>query len=233
LKFDLTKVLMYTKLAISLVGVIALAGYVGHSAHVARPGFVQLSSQKATASVPASSAAKSGSAKARNTDSLDACALIEKSEITSLQGLEVQQAQPGSLKYGELDVSQCYYAAVSPDGLRNLSVHLQVIMRNPQSNTRGALNEFWKARFDDERKVERREESEESEEDGPKAPVRVPGIGDKAFWLASDRGGALFVLKKDKIVRVTVGGTGDPEASLEKSLEKSKTLARLALARLK
>ena len=224
---------MFSKLATLMVGFIALAGYVGHSAHVARPGFTELSSQKANASAPANSVEKSGSETARNPVPLDACALIEKSEISSMQGLEVQQTQPGSLKYGELDVSQCYYTAISADGLRNLSVHIQVITRNPQSTTRNALKEFWKARFDDERKEERRGESEEPEEDGPKAPVRVPGIGDKAFWLASDRGGALFVLKKDKIVRVTVGGTGDAKTSLRQSLEKSKTLARLALARLK
>ncbi len=229
---------MLIKLAISLVGFLALAGYLTEPAYVAQQRAAPIAaSQKPTAASESTGEVKSAAkseAPAPGAGSLDACALIDKSEITSMQGVEVQQAQPSSLKYGELDVSQCYYAAVSADGLRNLSVHIQVIKRNAQSNSRDALKEFWKARFDDERKGQRKEESEApEEEDGPKAPVRVSGVGDRAFWLASDRGGALFVLKNDKILRVTVGGSGAEETALEKSLEKSKKLARLALARLK
>lgn len=166
----------------------------------------------------------------------DACALVLKSEIAAVQGAEVQQAQPTMQKNGHLDISQCYYTAVSADGTKNLSVYLQVISLNPQSSERGALKEFWEERFRRASKEERREESEErearggeEEEEAINPPVRVFGVGDEAYWLGSSRGGALYVLKKKRVLRVTVGAVGDDAKA---QLEKSKTLAQKALARL-
>jgi len=164
---------------------------------------------------------------------LDACALIEKSEIASVQGVEVQQVQPTSQKHGDLNISQCYYTVISADGSKNLSVYVQVIQLDPKSARRDALKEFWEERFRSEsreRRGEEREERErEEEEEAINPPVRVPGIVDEAFWLGTSRGGALYVLKKDKVLRVTVGGADD---SAKAQIEKSKTLAHKALARL-
>lgn len=161
---------------------------------------------------------------------VDACALLEKSEIASVQGVEVQQVQPTSQKHGDLNISQCYYTAISADGSKNLSVYVQVIQLDPKSARRDALKEFWEERFGRERKEKKREEREEREEEEEEInpPVPVSSIGDKAFWLGTSRGGALFVLKKDKVLRVTVGGADDAKAQIEKS----KTLAQKALARL-
>jgi hypothetical protein len=165
----------------------------------------------------------------------DACSLLTPSEIASVQGTAVQQTQPTGYAYGELNISQCYYTAITSDG-KNLSVHLQVIERNANSARRDAVNEFWKARFkhaskEDESKEKREEEKakEIEEEDAPGDPISVRGIGDEAFWLASNRGGALFVLRDHKLVRVTIGGSD----AAKTQIEKSKTLARKALARLK
>jgi hypothetical protein len=161
---------------------------------------------------------------------LDVCALIEKSEIASVQGLPVQQIQATSQKHGDLDFAQCYYTAISADGSKNLSVYVQVIQRTAASVRRGAVKEFWKERFgreskERESKEKRKEEQDEAEAIDP--PVRVSGIGDEAFWLGSSRGGALFVLKRGKVLRVTVGG-----ADAKAQIEKSKTLAEKALERL-
>ena len=169
---------------------------------------------------------------------LDACALVLKSEIAAVQGAEVQQAQPTMQKNGHLDISQCYYTAVSADGKKNLSVYLQVIRLNPQSSERGALKEFWEESFRRASKEKRGEESEEErearggeeEEEAINPPVRVSGIGDEAYWLGSSRGGALYVLKKKRVLRVTVGADSDGGAKAQ--MEKSKTLAQKALARL-
>jgi hypothetical protein len=163
---------------------------------------------------------------------LDACALIEKSEIASVQGAEVQQVQPTSQKNGDLHISQCYYTATSADGSKNLSVFFQLIQLDSRSARQDALKEFWKERFGRESTEKRREEKEEreggEEEEAINAPVRVSGIGDEAFWLGTSRGGALYVLKKEKVLRVTVGGADDAKAQIDKS----KTLAKKALARL-
>jgi hypothetical protein len=173
------------------------------------------------------SAAKSKGGMASSDGPLDACALIEKLEIASVQGVEVQQMQPTRQKNGDLDISQCYYTAISADGSKNLSVYVQVIQRDPKSAPREALKEFWKERFGRESKEKRREEKDEEEAINP--PLHVSGVGDEAFWLGSSRGGALFVLKKDRVVRVTVGGSNDAKAQIEKS----KTLAKKALTHLR
>jgi hypothetical protein len=163
----------------------------------------------------------------------DACSLIDSSEIAAVQGAPVQLTQPTGYDYGNLKISQCYYTAISGDG-KNLSVHLQVIQPSSDNAKRDAVSEFWKARFNrgekkNESKEKRAGASEEEEEDAPGIPIRISGIGDEAVWLASTRGGALFVRSKDKLVRVTLGGSADPKTQIEKS----RTLAKRALARLK
>lgn len=59
-------------------------------------------------------------------------------------------------------------------------------------------------------------------------PNKITGVGDGAFWLGSRVGGALYVLKGNNYVRVSVGGAAD-EAT---KIRKSKALAQKALARL-
>lgn len=173
-----------------------------------------------------SSNAKSKGRPAARAGAFDACALIEKSEIATVQGLQVQQTQPTNQKQGDLDISQCYYTAVSADQSTNLSVYLQVIQRDPKGVRRDVVKEFWEERFGRERKEKKTEEREE--EEAINTPLRVYGMGNQAFWLGSNRGGALFVLTKGRVVRVTVGGLNDAKVQLEKS----KTLAKKALARL-
>jgi hypothetical protein len=56
----------------------------------------------------------------------------------------------------------------------------------------------------------------------------VEGIGDEAFWTGNRVGGALFVLKGNAYLRISVGGAGDQAAKIEKS----KTLAASALKQL-
>jgi len=159
----------------------------------------------------------------------DACSLITQSDIASVQGVQAQRPQPSSQKYGDLVILQCYYTAVSADGRDNLSVHLQVIRPDSQSARRDPLKEFWKDQLDRDAKAQTRVENhEEAElEKRIKAPVRVSGLGEEAFWLAGRRGGALYVLNKNRVLRVAVG-----DRDVQAQIEKSKALAGKALRRL-
>jgi hypothetical protein len=163
----------------------------------------------------------------------DICSLLSGSEIAAVQGTAVQESKSNSRLSGELEISQCYYTAVSADG-KNLSVHLQVIQHNPKSSSAEGVNDYWNERFrqrnkEDKSTVKGREEREAEEEESGAQPVSVPGIGSEAFWVASGKGGALFVRKDGKLLRISIGG-----AATDKSkIQKSKTLARKALARLK
>lgn len=54
------------------------------------------------------------------------------------------------------------------------------------------------------------------------------GLGEEAFWVGDPRLGGLYVLRKDAMLRLAVGG---PEG-MEAKLRKLKTLSRKALPRL-
>ncbi len=149
----------------------------------------------------------------------DACTLIEKSEIASVQGDQVQSVVPSQQVSGGLTISQCYYTVIS--GSKNLSVHLELMQRHASNSDKGAVREFWKERFHREK-----EEREEDKESGP--PLEVSGVGDEAFWMGNSKVGALYALRMDKIVRISVGGPGN---SADK-ISKAKTLAQKAFARI-
>lgn len=159
----------------------------------------------------------------------DACSLITQTDIASVQGVQAQQPQSSSHKQGDLVISQCYYTAVSADGRDNLSVYLQLIRPDSQSTRRDALKQFWKDQFERDAKAQRRvENNQEGElEKRIKPPVQIPGLGDEAFWLAGRRGGALYILNKNKILRVSVG-----DRDVQAQIEKSKAVAGKALRRL-
>jgi hypothetical protein len=142
---------------------------------------------------------------------VDACALLEKSEIASVQGAEVQSTVPSSQMNGSLAISQCYYTVTPADSSNNLSVHLEVIQADPKSPN--AVKEYWEKAFGE--KERKGEEAEEEKEGGP--PQRVRGVGEEAFWIGNARVGALYALKKNKLVRVSIGGADDQKAKIEKS----------------
>ncbi len=56
-------------------------------------------------------------------------------------------------------------------------------------------------------------------------PPPVPGVGEEAYWTTNIAGGILYVLKGEKMLRISVGGPGTREAKLEKS----KAVAQKAL----
>jgi len=73
------------------------------------------------------------------------------------------------------------------------------------------------------------EKSKKGEEEEKKNPLKkVEGVGEKAFWSGNRFGGALYVLKGDVFIRISVGGPDNEETKIEKS----KGLAEKALGRL-
>jgi hypothetical protein len=160
---------------------------------------------------------------------LDVCRLLSSSEIESIQGVPVLDAQPSIQKQGHLDISQCYYTVHSSEGSKNLSVYIQVVQLNPESERPDALKEFWEEKFGPTSTYESKErKGVVSEKKRIEPPLSVSGIGDEAFWLASARGGALYVLVNDKVVRVSAGGANEAKTMLDNP----KALAKKILERL-
>lgn len=159
---------------------------------------------------------------ATNTSGLDACLLIKKSEIAAVQGAQVQSMVPNAERNGDLVVSQCYFMVNSADGSKNLSVHLQVTQADPKGSNPKAVKDYWERSFRTAGGKSERAENKKGTDGEP-----VAGIGEEAFWVGDDRMGVLYVLKKDKLIRVSIGG---PDS--KNRLEKSKTLMAKALGRL-
>jgi hypothetical protein len=163
----------------------------------------------------------SSASEAAGTGFLDACAMINKSEIAATQGAPVQSMVPSTQTNAGLAISQCYYTVSSADGSKNLSVHLEVIQ--PNLKIPNAVKDYWERTFGEKHKGEGGEEEKES-----KPPQPVSGVGEEAFWIGNARVGALYALHKGKMVRVSVGGADDAKTKIEKS----KKLAADVLKRL-
>jgi hypothetical protein len=146
----------------------------------------------------------------------DACPLITAAEIEAVQGAPVTATKGSSPRRPTLDVAQCFYTVAT----FSKSVSLEVARRDPKASP-------WdtpRARF---KKLFHRAASDTGEEDA-RPPRPVPGVGDEAFWMGNAVTGGLYVLKDDAYLRISVGGSDDEPAKIEKAAR----LAREALARL-
>jgi hypothetical protein len=107
---------------------------------------------------------------------------------------------------------------------------------DPASPTARNPKDYWKetfGRFEGEAKEEKGDEEKkeslhEQDEGKGRPPKKIEGIGDGAFWTANRVGGALYVLKNDVFIRVSVGGPESEEAKINRC----KALAEKALSRL-
>jgi hypothetical protein len=86
--------------------------------------------------------------------------------------------------------------------------------RDPKQN--------WQELFHRDKASEKKGEKEEH------GPEKIEGLGDEAFWTGSRVGGALYVLKGNSFIRISIGGAGDRA----EKIEKSKALAQSVLKRL-
>ena len=75
---------------------------------------------------------------------------------------------------------------------------------------------------------EKRESLREQEQEKGQPPKKLEGIGDDAYWTANRMGGALYVLKNDVFIRISVGGPESEDAKINRC----KALAEKALSHL-
>lgn len=173
---------------------------------------------------------------------VDVCNLLTSDELKSAQGEAYKEAQRSDRQDGDFIVAQCYYQMPTMVN----SVVLNVTTAREGAGGRNP-HDFWDEKFREADEAEReggnkgerererekqkakakaRREGEAEEEGSP--PERVKGLGDEAFWNVSRVGGALYVLKKDQFFRISIGGSADARAKLNKS----KMLAQGILKRL-
>ena len=146
----------------------------------------------------------------------EACGLLKRDEIEAIQGSRITDEKSSEHVAPELRASQCYYTAEQA----NRSVSLGVTQSSAKASGQQALKDYWNRMFSEQDK------EEEGEKRVP--PKRIESLGEEAYWLGNRVGGTLYVLKSGAFIRLSLGGSDNEEAKIDKS----KRLAEKALARL-
>lgn len=149
---------------------------------------------------------------------LNVCKMLTSEEIQAVQGEALKDSKRSGQTGAGLIVSQCYFEL--PQAVNSIVVTVMqkaagtTDARDPAKNWEGIFH--------------REEGSKKGDEEGEMEPEKVEGIGDEAFWTGTRVGGALYVLKGNNYIRISIGGTGDQADKIRKS----KTLAQHILGRL-
>lgn len=188
-----------------------------------------------------SKTAASESSAPSNRPKIDACGLITSDEVQKIQGSPIKDVKGSENADDSYRIAQCFYTAET----FNKSVSLAVTQSNPSSPKARNPRDFWKqsfARFADAKGKENEEDEEREkgdkkkkesleeheEREGGQPPKKIEGVGEAAYWTANRMGGAIYVLKNDVFIRISVGG---PESE-ENKIDHCKQLAQKALSRL-
>jgi len=167
------------------------------------------SASQLTASSPAKTAG----------DGAFACTLLTKEETHAVQGEAFKETKASQKLTAGLTQSQCYFELPTTVN----SIVLTVTQRGEGADARDP-KQNWQELFHRDKALEKKEE----EKEGGHGPEKIDGLGDEAFWTGSRVGGALYVLKGNSFIRISVGGAGDRA----EKVEKSKALAQSVLKRL-
>lgn len=162
---------------------------------------------------------------------LDACTLITRGEIQAIQESPVTDSKSSENTDGVFYISQCYYSTA--EGNRSVSLAVTQSLGPNQRSPK----EFWKESFgryerdprqtEDEHESTSRRPSEENEQERETAAEKIDGIGDSAYWTGDQVGGALYVLKRNSFIRISIGGRDSQEGKIRKT----KILAEKVLSR--
>jgi hypothetical protein len=162
----------------------------------------------------------------------DACALLADSDVRAIVGVGVTERRPAAEQARGLLLSQCYLGTGTA---KSISIAIAGATRSGSGTV--TPRAFWRAQFHgvDANAAERADAAhgptqsgthDEPEHETRARPIR--GVGDEAFWSGTRVAGALYALRGDTFIRVSVGGIRDePER-----IETSRRLAMAALGRL-
>jgi hypothetical protein len=130
---------------------------------------------------------------------------------------------PSEQPAGSFRLLQCFYWV--PEFSSSVSVALGIPLTT--DNKRSGPRQYWQRQFNREEREEREERGESGEKkDGP--PKRLAGLGEEAFWVGDPLTGALYVLRGEVFLRLSVGG---PPGQSQR-IKRARTLAIYALKRL-
>ena len=168
----------------------------------------------------------------RSAKKIDVCALLTSAEMEAVQGEPVKETKPSVQQSGSFLMSQCFFRTAT----FTKSVSLALAAPDPAKPSALTPREFWRKQFHPPEPVEEEKhvagkapkKAEVDREEELRKPRRIDGLGEEAYWVGNPISGALYVLKGNSFLRISVGGVREESARIEKS----KALARAALKRL-
>jgi len=189
------------------------------------PAVALRAGQAAASNRPAGSAKK-----------VDVCALLTSAEIKAVQGEPVKETKPSVQPSSNFLMSQCFFRTASFDK----SVSLVLFTPDPVKPSAPGPREYWQIQFHPPEQAEKEKDepaagqakapkkTEEESERQLHKPRPIDRLGEEAYWVGNPITGALYVLRGNTFLRISVGGVREESARIEKS----KALARAALKRL-
>jgi hypothetical protein len=221
------------------VGLFAAAKYILQRTESPRPATelqtnIGSASPAAQFGVPVAMAAVTTSGKGKPVGRIDSCTLLSAKEIETIQGESLKDTKSSAQSSGGFGISQCFFTLPTFTN----SISLVVTQRGDGPGARDPMD-YWEEKFseaDSEAKETDRDKdrdkarvqgrSEEEEESA--RPLKISHVGDDAFWTGNAVGGALYVLKGNAFIRVSIGGSGEQRAQIKKA----QALARVVLRHL-
>ncbi len=147
----------------------------------------------------------------------DPCRLVSDTEMRAVQGHAPAQKIPSEQPAGSFQFTQCFYRA--PDVASSVSVAVGTPLAT--DSKRSGPRDYWQAQFNRQVKSAPGRKKKEP-------PMPVTGLGDEAFWVGDPVTGALYIMKGEVFLRLSVGGPPDQTGKIKRA----KTLAFHALKRL-
>ena len=169
----------------------------------------------------------------RSAKKIDVCALLTSAEMEAVQGEPVKETKRSVQQSGSFLMSQCFFRTAT----FTKSVSLALAVPDSAKPSAFTPREFWGKQFhhppepeEDEKpvagKAPKKSEPEDEKEVGK--PRGIAGLGEEDYWVGNPISGALYVLKGDAFLRISVGGEKDESVRIKKT----RTLAQKALERL-
>jgi hypothetical protein len=138
---------------------------------------------------------------AASSQAMDACALLTNAEIEGVLGEPVTERKPGTPVTGTLMTSQCFFGTSTAR-----SVSLTVTRANTAGRSTQTPREYWRQQF--------HRDDDDKERDTRARPIAGVGVGEEAYWTGNRFAGALYVLRGEAFLRISVGGMRDEQARI-------------------
>jgi hypothetical protein len=143
----------------------------------------------------------------------DACKVLTPRDVARVQGAKFTRTRLTESTDGGVTVSQCFYSL--PHLTDSVTVDL----------IRGSARQFWQKHFAEINEASVLSVMRDPDE-GQNHPRVVTGVGEKAVWSGNRIAGALYVLKGETVVRVSVGGNGSEEQKIDRARKLAQRVVR-------